>query len=445
MFRSTLEKIFINPRKIFFGWWMTIAGGLLCVWGYGYSAYGFSALLKPISEELGFSRTAASFAASITRFEGGLEAPVVGYISDRYGPRGTVFLGIFLAGLGLIIMYFIQSLWAFYLAWSVILCTGTNISLSMPLDVAITNWFIKKRGTALSIKWVFSGLSGVIGMPIVAWLVLTYGWRMACLVGGIVMWVIGLPLVYLFIKPHRPEHYGLLPDGAPVNDMDKERMIEAGTKYAAEAGEVEFTVKEAMKTSAFWLLIVTYMFHGALYPVMSIHCIPFLTDQGMDPLVAAATMSIYITASIPARFLGGVIVDRIKTSRIRFVMAASYFLQFLGVLLVLMDQKSMLALYTFFIIYGLGMGALFTLTPAIRARYFGRGSFGSIAGISRAFTIPVGVLGPVLAGYIYDKTGSYITAFTLFAVLLGIAGIIMSFTAPPKPLKKLDDNAIIPD
>ena len=64
-----------NPRKIFFGWWITIAGGLLSIWGYGFSAYGFSALLKPISDELGFSRTAASFAASITRFEGGLEAP----------------------------------------------------------------------------------------------------------------------------------------------------------------------------------------------------------------------------------------------------------------------------------------------------------------------------------------------------------------------------------
>lgn len=432
------RRIIINPRKIFFGWWMTIAGGLISVWGYGFSAYGFSALLKPISDELGFSRTAASFAASITRFEGGLEAPVVGYLADRYGPRITVLLGVFMAGLGLTLMYYIQTLWAFYLAWSVILCTGTNISLGMPLDVAITNWFVKMRGTALSIKWVFSGLSGVIGLWIVAWLVATYGWRMACLIGGIVMWVIGLPLVWIFIKPHRPEHYGLLPDGAVVGETDREDMIKAGQKYAEEAGEVEFTAREAIGTSAFWLLIVAYMFHGALYPVMSIHCVPFLTDRGMDPLVAAATMSIYIAASIPARFLGGIIVDRIKTTRIRFVMAAAFFLQFIGVSLFLMNQQSLIRLYAFFILYGLGMGASFTLTPAIRARYFGRKAFGTIAGISRAIITPVGVIGPVLAGFIFDRTGSYMTAFILFAVLLGSSSVIMAFVAPPKqPERKL--------
>ncbi|MBW1709949.1 MAG: MFS transporter [Deltaproteobacteria bacterium] len=175
-----LKRFLVNPRKIFFGWWMTIAGGLLCIWGYGYHTYGFSALFKPIADELGFSRTATSVAASITRFEGGLEAPLVGYLSDRYGPRISVFSGIFLVGLGMLLMYWVNSLWSFYLFWSVICATGINISLSMPLDVAITNWFVKKRGTALSVKWVFSGLSGVIGLPIVAWLIIAYGWRMAC-------------------------------------------------------------------------------------------------------------------------------------------------------------------------------------------------------------------------------------------------------------------------
>jgi len=422
-----------SPGNIFFGWWLTLAGGLLCLWGYAYTAYGFSALFKPISQELGFTRAKMSIAASLTRFEGGLEAPLVGYLADRYGPRSTVFTGIFIVGVGLILMYFVNSLWSFLLVWSVIISTGTNISLGMPLDVAITNWFVRKRGTAMSIRWVFSGLSGVIGLPLVAWLIVAFGWRMACVVGGVVMLAAGLPLVWFFIKAKRPEYYGLLPDGAAIESEDPNDVLEAGKEYAAEAGEVEFTTKEALRTSAFWMLIAAYMFHGALYPVMNIHCIPFLTDRGMEPLRAAATMSIYITASIPARFLGGLIVDRVNTSAIRYTMAGSFLLQAVGVIIFLINQQSSLALYPFFILSGVGMGGALPMTPVIRARYFGRASFGTIAGLSRAFNIPVGVIGPIAAGWIYDTTGSYITAFFLFAILLCLSALIMALSRPPKP------------
>ena len=432
MSRFQLKKLLIDPRKIYFGWWMTISSGLLCFCGYAYHAYGFSALFKPISEELGFSRATTSLAASITRFEGGLEAPLIGYMADRYGPRITVFVGIFLAGLGLILMYFVNSLWSFLLVWAVIGATGINIGLSMPLDVAITNWFVKKRGTAISIKWVFSGLSGVVGLPLIAWMISAHGWRAACVTGGVVLWVVGLPLVWFFIRSKRPEHYGLLPDGATPSEEDGSDALAAGKAYAADLGEVEFTGKEAMRTAPFWLMIAAYMFHGALYPVMNIHCIPFLTDRGMDLTVAAATMSVYITASIPARFLGGALIDRIPMRDMRYALAGSFALQTVGVTLFLFNQESMAVLYTFFVLYGIGMGAVMPMTPVLRARYFGRKSFGTIAGWSRALTIPVGVIGPVLAGWIFDTTGSYEIAFLLFAITLGMSVVIMLFVRPPK-------------
>ena len=426
----------IYPREVFFGWWMTLAGGVLCLWGFSYTAYGISALFKPISQELGFSRAATSVAASISRFEGGLDAPVTGYLADRYGPRITVSAGVFLAGLGLILMYEVHSIWTFYLIW--FMCAmGTNISLGMPLDVAITNWFVKKRGTAMSIRWVFSGLSGVIGLPIVAWLIVTYGWRLACLIGGVIMWVIGLPLVWFFIKSKRPEYYGLMPDGAKVQEDETRDIAETSAAYSAAVGEIDFTAREAMKTSSFWLLIAVTMLNGALYPVMNIHCIPFLTDRGMDPLVAARTMSLYITASIPARFLGGLLADRVGTNAIRYLRAGAYALQSAGVTLFLFNSQSMIALYAFFIMYGVGMGAAMPMTPVIQARYFGRAHYGLIAGVSRAMNMPVGIAGPILAGYIYDSTGSYMFAFTLFAILLALAAGLMAMVTQPKTPRRL--------
>ena len=411
---------------------MALASGLLCLWGYGYHMYGFSALFKPLSSELGFSRTATSFAASLTRLEGGLEAPLVGYLSDRYGPRTMVLLGVAMVGSGMILMNWVYSLWSFYVVWAVICATGINTSLGMPLDVALTNWFIKKRGTALGIKRVFSGLSGTIGLPVIMWLIVAFGWRMACVVGGVVMLGVGLPLAWIFIKAKPPEHYGLLPDGAAVDEVNGGDIARAGEKYAANAGEVDFTLKEALRTRAFWLIVIAYSFHGALYPVMSIHCIPFLTDRGMDPIAAAATMSIYITASIPARFLGGILVDRVKTPTIRFFLGIVFLMQSVGVAIFLANQESMVALYVFFVLYGVGMGATMPMTPVMQARYFGRKHFGTIVGFSRAFHMPVGFLGPIAAGWIFDVTGSYHSAFVYLAVLLGTSGLIIMFASPPR-------------
>ncbi|MDO8637852.1 MAG: MFS transporter, partial [Dehalococcoidia bacterium] len=226
-----------SPR-IFFGWWTVIGGGLLSFWGTGYYFFGFAALFKPIASELGFSRAVTSVAASIGRLEGGFEAPVVGWITDKFGPRGPVFVGIFIAGLGMMLMYFVNSLWTFYVIWGVVVGAGNNIGLTTPLIKAITDWFVKKRGLALGIRMVFVGSGGMLMLPLIAWLINTQGWRMTCVIGGVVMLLVGLPLAWFCFKPHRPEYYGLLPDGATAKEAVTEtsQVIDRGVAYAAEVG-----------------------------------------------------------------------------------------------------------------------------------------------------------------------------------------------------------------
>jgi len=434
--RSRLIKRRKFP-KIFFGWWTVIAGGFLALWGHGFHTYGFSALFKHISEDLHFDRAVTSVAAGIGRFEGGFEAPITGWITDRFGPRWIVLLGVSLISISLILMRFIDSLWAFYAVWGVMLGTGVNIALTLPMDVAITNWFIKKRGKALSVRMVFSGLSGVIVMPLVAALIGAVEWRMTCFIGGVVMAAVGIPLVWFFVKQHRPEYYGMLPDGATFEGdaTDMEQMLERGRAYAAEVQEVEFTVKQAMKTRVYWLMILTQAVHSLIMPVMSIHCIPFLTDMewlNIDDVQAAGMMTIWIAASLPARFAGGVIADRIKARNLRLITGGSYFLQALGVSIFLMN-RSMPAIIIWFILYGIGQGGGMAANPIVRARFFGRKSFGSIAGLSRFFMTPIGVLGPIYAGWIYDTTGSYDNAFIQMAIMVGVSAVLALFILPPKP------------
>jgi len=430
--------------KIFFGWWTVLASGLLSLWGFGYYAYGISALFLPIATELGFSRALTSVAASIGRFEGGFEAPIAGWITDKFGPKWIVVAGVFVASVGLVLMYYIHSLWSFYLVWGILFGTGLNTALAIPLDTAISNWFVKKRGVALSIKWVFSGISGVLILPLVAWLITVVGWRMTCVIGGLIMGIVGLPMAWYCIKSRRPEYYGMMPDGVHFQngrmnyDADHEAVINRGVEYAAEVQEVEFTLRQAMKTPAYWLLILVMAVYGLVAPAINIHCIPFLTDRGISVVLAATMMAIMIGASIPSRYIGGLIADRVDIKHLRYAMAASYFLQALGLIIFLFHQ-SIVMIYVWFILYGIGMGSAITLNPAITARYFGRKAFGSIRGTSVFFLTPVGVVAPIYAGWVYDSTGQYISAFIIFAALLVVSAAILPFVKPPKPPEVITD------
>ncbi|MFC2010908.1 MFS transporter [Chloroflexota bacterium] len=427
--------------KIFFGWWTVFAGSIISFLGVGYHIYGISALFKPIASEMGFNRAVTSVAVAIDRLAGGFEGPLAGGLTDRFGPKWVIFSGVFLFGLGLILMNFINSLWAFYIAWGVILGAGASIAFGMPLDKAIANWFVKKRGLAQGIKWVFRGLSGVLALPLITWLVVTQGWRIACLAGGIVMLVVGLPLAFFYFKRYRPEYYGLLPDGAKLAEedaTDTSRMIDRGVKYAAEVEEVEFTLKQAMRTPAYWLLIVVTGVHNFSGPAIVPHTIPFLTDVGIDPLRAAGILALMALLSIPSRLASGLIIDRLKKQHLRFLMGGTYLLEAVGIAAFLLNQNIAM-IYVWFILRGIAIGTGTVLGSLLRARYFGRKALGSISGFSSMFITPVTMAAPIYIGWVYDTTGSYIDAFTLIAVLLAFSAVLACFVVPPKPPSQVTD------
>ena len=426
--------------KIFPGWWIILTGGFLALWGQGYHIYGFSALFKPISAELGFSRAATSVASSIGRLEGGFEAPIAGWITDRWGPRWIIFAGVCTISLSLILMNYINSLWSFYLVWGVLMGTGCNMALAIPLHTAIANWFVKRRGLASSIQMVFSGLSGVLVLPLIAWLITTQDWRITCFIGGVVFLLVGLPLVWRFMKRYRPEYYGLLPDGATAEEeaADTSKMIERGVEYAAEVEEVEYTVRQAIRTPAIWILTIANACHGLAGPAIFIHGVPFLTDTGMEPIRAAGIMSMMVAVSIPPRVLFGYLADRLKRKNLRFLLAGAYLLQAAGFAVFLLNQTTTM-IYVWFILYGIGMGGGAGLMFPMRARYFGRKAIGSIGGFLSLVMTPIGIAAPVYLGWVWDTTGSYISAFTIIAGLLAFSVVLAFFVIAPKPPAKITD------
>lgn len=387
-------------------------------------------MFKPLSAELGLTRAVTSVGAGIGRFEMGIFGPITGWLTDKVGPKRIIATGVILVGVGLLLFSQINSVWLYYIVWGGIIATGVNLGLTLPVDKAITDWFIKKRGLAIGIKFAFIGIGGIAVVPIASTLTDALGWRWTSAIWGLVA-LVSLLLIVFLVRSKRPEYYGLLPDGARVEPgMDEAELVNHGIKYSAQVDEVEFTLGQAVRTRAFWMLIIAGLVALTIDDAIITHSIPFLTDMGIDPVLAGFMMSILIFFTIPSRFFTGIIIDRLKKSRVQFVLAGAILLMIAGITLFLLFP-SIPTVYVFFTLYGIGAGAPTTLIVLMRARYFGRKNYGSISGLSMIVTSPVGLLAPVYPGWVYDTTGSYATAFQALIALGAVCMIMVLFMKPP--------------
>ncbi|MFC1897690.1 MFS transporter [Chloroflexota bacterium] len=432
-------EVSTKKRKgIYPGWWMVIAGGIMCFWGYGIHLYSFGNYVKTLIADFGWTRAQVSLAYSFGRLEGGLEGPFGGMATDKWGPRAVNLTGFILLGIGLCSMYFVNSLWMFYVVW-IIASTGANLGLGGPLDAALANWFIKRRGFTIAIMRSVIALSGPIIVPGTMLLLLLFGWRDAFLITGIGTLCIGVPLTWFFIKPRRPEYYGWLPDGKRIDEeiaADTEATIQAGVEYAAAEEEVEFTVRQALKTRTWWICVVAMAFRGMVTPALNLHTVPYILDMGIDPMVAAAAMGTMVFMTAPGRLLFGWLGDRVKKNRIRYLVMLAHSIQALGVF-IFTRATSMVGIWVYLVVFGIGNGASIMIWPPLRGRYWGRKAYSTIQGAMQPFSMIAGVIAPVYAGWVYDTTGSYSSAFNMILVFVIIAVVIMFFATPPKPPKKV--------
>ena len=426
------EKKKSRPR-VFFGWWSVSFIGIVAGLGHGFNTYGISVLFLPISQELGLNRAATSWAPGIGRLEGGITSPLVGWLSDKFGPRWIVVFGIIVAGAGMIMMNFITEVWQYYIAWGALIGLGLNIGLTVAVDKTVNDWFMRRRGLAQGIKFAAIGILGIIVVQTMTPLMKISDWRFTCLLFGIIM-LASIPLAYIFVRPHRPEHYGMLPDGADTGERKEDEGVDIETKgagYASSYEEIEYTFKQAIKTRTFWLLNVAfgvqYIVAGGFNP----HVHPFLTDAGLTETAASGLMGIMILFTLPSRFFGGLFADRVPKNRVQFLLTAAFFFQVIGLGTYLLFQN-IPSTYVLMACHGLSSGAVTPLVLVILGRYFGRKAFGSILGTMVALLSPVGMLAPVFYGWVFDTTDSYNNALITGLVLAVVAVMVSCLVRTPK-------------
>jgi len=407
--------------KIFYGWWIVTIVSVLAMYGGGVFYYGFSTFVKPVVKEMGWSVTAVSGAFSIFSLESGIAAPIVGYLLDRIGPQKLTLCGGLLMGAGFIYLSSVNTVPHFYAA---IIITSFGFSASSGLAVGgplVGKWFVKKRGRAIGIYSVARGLGGLL-VPVVAYLILQYGWRSALLILGPLSWLVILPLSFTLKKS--PEQCGLLPDGEPSEPVvcDAPR-----TGKAIEVSEIDFSLRKAMATSAFWILTVCLFLHQINQSAVFVHIVPYLIDVGISPAAAASVVTFLALTSMVGRYGCGWLGDRFNK---KWLLMILFVIQSIGILS-LVWVRDMMDVVPFVLLYSIAFGGTIVIKTIIIGDYYGRRNYGMIFGAVQGFSVLGGIAGPLIAGLVYDIRGTYHLAFISFAIMLAFTAILTLFLKCP--------------
>jgi sugar phosphate permease len=416
---------------LFYGWWIVIAAGGIQFLQNALLGSAFGAYVVVLRDEFGWSKTALSAASSLREMESGVIGPVQGMLLQRFGPRRICQIGIVIFASGFFLFSRIESLPAFF-ATFLVMAIGASLCGYLTLTYAGVQWFERRRATALSLMSVGGALGGLAVRGTVVSME-SLGWRETAVISGVLILVIGLPLAQVI--RFRPADYGMHPDGVdPATESPEEAAASALTSAQ------EFTLRQAVRTRAFWF--VSFGHGSALFVVsaMNVHLISYLKDDLGYTLGFATTLSLmlpllFLVSTLSAGPLG----DRFSK---RWLVVGCMFMH-AGGLLILSYAQNLAMVVAFALLHGLAWGFRGPQMAAIRADYFGRKSFPTIMGVSNGIIIIGTILGPIIAGYMYDRTGEYRIGFNILAGLAAAGSIFFVLaTKPPPPTQPVETDAV---
>ena len=419
--------------KIFYGWY--IAGGsiLMQTLTSGFAVYTFGLFAVPLLGEFGWARGELYLAQTMSIGIGGLISPLIGRWVDKYGIKGLMSFGAVMFGTLMALLSLTNSIWYFY---------GINILLAMagpaighiPVNTMVAHWFDKKRGFVTGLVTTGVGLGGIILAPVAALLISSHGWRSSYVILGIICAVIMFPLAF-FVMRLKPSEMGLAADGrAPEKENDP---AQAQLATQTETSQASWALHDALRIRVFWLIfVVFFLFRFSLHGVLH-HMVPYYVGKGVSTSVSAAMVSCIAAMGIVGKLIGGYAGDRTGARVVGFLS-----LPLLGgSVALLLIGDSITAYRLFAIAFGFFMGVLTPILLLMISYCFGDESFGTLLGtIFLAHSAGVG-LGPLFSGFLFDLTGSYQLAYSIYIALLVAAGVAVFWVRPPKPAVPAESRA----
>jgi len=404
-----------KTKKIFYGWWVVVACLFIWLLRSGFVNLGFTGFFEPIVNEFGWSYTQISFAASLRGMEAGILAPLFGLVVDRWGPRRLMFGGIFVIGIGLILLGYTTSLGMYYGAF-VLVAIGMSSSSSTVAMTAAANWFRRKLGIVTGIMTSGFALGGLL-VPVVVRLIDILGWRTAIFILGLIILLVGLPLSLLF--RHKPEQYGYLPDGEQINTVTLHK-----DPLPVYTADIDIGAKQALKSRALWHIGLAMAFLHLVFSTTILHVMPYLSSVGIARSTSSLMAMGIPLVSIIGRLGSGWLSD---TFNKRLVASGCLAAVSLGMLLFsYVSNEVIWLLVPSIVLFGIGYGGTATMRYPLLVEYFGRSRFGTILGFIMAMSALGSIIGPLFAGWVFDTWGSYSAVWLIYACLAFTAIIIIA-------------------
>lgn len=415
---------------IFYGWVILSIAFITLVLGYAIRNT-FSVFYPTIVEEFGWARGNTALMFSIAVILYGVVAPIAGSLADRYGPRVVVPAGAIIAGAGVALCSMATARWHFYLLYGVMGAIGLSLAGWAPLSAIVSNWFARRRGLAFGM--LSAGFGGSLVFASVAqFLISRFGWRTTYVIIGITAIIVIVPLCGVLMR-RSPQDKGLLPDGMPLSSDELQHPDGSGILTGSEGkwASTTWNLTRAMKTYQFWLLfLMSFCLLGFAETIAIAHQVFFFRDAGYRPMLAANVYSVFGVVFVLGNMCS-FLSDRFGRERI-FVPSCLLGTVAVCLLFLIKDPSHPWMGFLFAVFYGLGIGTAGPVLFTTVADFFQGRHFGSIQGtVVLGFSLG-GAIGPWLAGFLHDKTGTYFATFLILLGSLLLSVLLMELAAPRK-------------
>lgn len=394
---------------------------------FGAAFYGASVFFKPLVQEFGWSRAAVATSMSAFSILNAVFGPITGKLTDSYGARKVMVLSAMTVGIALVILSFTRALWQLYILYALV-GIGFAGATVVPGMALVSKWFVRRRGLAIGIALAGAGVGGLVLAPAIGYLISALGWRNTYIIAGTLVCAVVAPLFVLIAKPN-PQSMGLLPDGdAPMTAGPGADTL---TKESAPAPSPPVSLpgisfRDAIHTPALWLMALAFFTTNIGTLAILNHQVMIVTDMGISATIAATALGLTAAYGSVGKIAYGSLADRFP---VKYVFMVCYAMVLAGILL-LMFAKTLPMLWLFVVVFGLAMGGSLALRSLMTAWLFGMVSFGAIYGFMELVSQFGSAIGPLLAGWIFDSSGSYRLAFIIFVILdlVGIGAIFLAST-----------------